>query len=151
MACCRGLAYKSTHLYPVRSTPTWGFPVTLPPERRRPWRASTSRRLDVDLEFARRLQATFNAEDTELQDQMEQLLRTAQRRYHCGICLDDFPEDDAVRIESCGHDICRDCVRGHVSTKIDERRFPVLCPVCMADHTNPNPGSMSYPISHFWF
>ncbi|KIJ09608.1 hypothetical protein PAXINDRAFT_172431 [Paxillus involutus ATCC 200175] len=107
-----------------------------------PWRASTSRRLDVDLDFARRLQATFNAEDTELQDQMEQLLRTAQRRYHCGICLDDFPEDDAVRIESCGHDICRDCVRGHVSTKIDERRFPVLCPVCMADHTNPNPGTI---------
>ncbi|KAF8838973.1 hypothetical protein BDN67DRAFT_970782 [Paxillus ammoniavirescens] len=106
-------------------------------------RTTTTHEIDPDLEFARRLQATFDAEDIELQDQMDQLLRTAQRRYHCGICLDDFPEDDAVRIESCGHDICRDCVRGHVCTKIDERRFPVLCPVCMADHTNRNPGTIS--------
>ncbi|KIK74109.1 hypothetical protein PAXRUDRAFT_792000, partial [Paxillus rubicundulus Ve08.2h10] len=112
-----------------------------------PWRAigdwTTSRRIVTDLEFARRLQATFDVEDTELHDQMDQLLRTAQRQYHCGICLDDFPEDDAVLIESCGHVICRDCVRGHVCSKIDERRFPVLCPVCMADHTNPNPGTIS--------
>ncbi|KAF8838980.1 hypothetical protein BDN67DRAFT_823371 [Paxillus ammoniavirescens] len=117
------------------------------PTGKTPWRAigdwSTSRRIDADLEFARGLQATFDAEDTELQDQMEQLLRTAQRLYHCGICLDEFPEDDAVRIDSCGHDICRDCVRGHVCVKIDERRFPVLCPVCTADHTNPNPGTIS--------
>ncbi|KIK73546.1 hypothetical protein PAXRUDRAFT_20736 [Paxillus rubicundulus Ve08.2h10] len=112
-----------------------------------PWRAigdwTTSRRIDADLEFARRLQATFDVEDTELHDQMDQLLLTAQRQYHCGICLDDFPEDDAVLIESCRHDICRDCVRGHVCSKIDERRFPVSCPVCMADHTNPNPGTIS--------
>ncbi|KIK76925.1 hypothetical protein PAXRUDRAFT_835170 [Paxillus rubicundulus Ve08.2h10] len=114
-------------------------------------RATTTHEIDPDLEFARRLQTTFDVEDAELHDQMDQLLRTAQRRYHCGICLDDFPEDDAVRIESCGHDICRGCVRGHVCAKIDERRFPVLCPVCMADHTNDNPGSMTYPLYNFLY
>ncbi|KIK79407.1 hypothetical protein PAXRUDRAFT_834120 [Paxillus rubicundulus Ve08.2h10] len=106
-------------------------------------RATTTREIDPDLEFARRLQATFDAEHMELQYQTDQLLQTAQRQYHCGICLDDFPEDDAVRVDSCGHDMCRDCARGHVSAKIDEHRFPVLCPVCMADHTNPNPGTFS--------
>ncbi|KIJ14058.1 hypothetical protein PAXINDRAFT_13174, partial [Paxillus involutus ATCC 200175] len=106
-------------------------------------RTTTTHEIDPDLEFARSLQANFDAEDIERQYQTDQLLRTAQRRYHCGICLDDFPEDDAVHIDSCGHDICRDCARGHVCTKIDERRFPVLCPVCMADHTNPNPGTVS--------
>ncbi|KAF8838971.1 hypothetical protein BDN67DRAFT_970780 [Paxillus ammoniavirescens] len=117
----------------------WGAVRDSPTDQR----TTTSREIDPDLEFARRLQATFDAEDIERQYQTDQLLRTAQRRYHCGICLDDFPEDDAVRIDSCGHDLCRDCARGHVCAKIDERRFPVLCPVCMADHTNPNPGTIS--------
>ncbi|KAF9220043.1 hypothetical protein BS17DRAFT_359651 [Gyrodon lividus] len=99
--------------------------------------------IDHDLELARRLQATFDAEDAQLSGQMVQLQRTAQRQYHCGICLDDFPEDDVVHIESCGHDLCRVCAHGHVCAKIDEHRFPVLCPVCTADQGNSNPGIIS--------
>jgi len=76
------------------------------------------------------------------------LLKTAQRLYHCRVCLADFPEDDALRIDACGHEICRNCARSHVCSKIDEHRFPVLCPVCMADHGNPNLSSMyHYSVS----
>lgn len=99
--------------------------------------------MDPNMEFALQLQATFDSENDMLLKQKHELMRTAQRQYHCGICLDDFPEDDAVRIDTCRHEICRDCVRGHVCTKIEEHRFPVLCPVCTADNKNQRPGSES--------
>ncbi|KAF8125317.1 hypothetical protein EV363DRAFT_1269943 [Boletus edulis] len=98
--------------------------------------------MDPGLEFALQLQAKFDSENEKLLKQRGELMRTAQRQYHCGICLDDFPEDDAVHIDACGHDICRDCARGHVCNKIEEHRFPVICPVCMADHKNQNPGTI---------
>lgn len=99
--------------------------------------------MDPNLQFALQLQATFDSENELLLKQKGELVQTAQRQYDCGVCLDDFPEDDAVYIEACGHEICRDCARGHVCSKIGEHRFPVLCPVCMADHKNQNPGSES--------
>ena len=99
--------------------------------------------MDPSMVFALQLQATFDSENEHLLKQKHELMRTAQRQYHCGVCLDDFPEDDVVHIDACGHEICRDCTRGHVYTKIEEHRFPVLCPVCMADHRNQNPGSES--------
>ena len=112
---------------------------------------STGKRRDFDSEdemdpnmiLALQLQATFDSENDFLLQQKLNLMQTAQRQYHCGVCLDDFPEDDVVRIDVCGHEICRDCARGHVSAKIEEHRFPVLCPVCMADHKNQNPASES--------
>ncbi|KAN0094327.1 hypothetical protein V8E55_002614 [Tylopilus felleus] len=99
--------------------------------------------MDPNLQFALQLQATFDSENELLLKQKGELVQTAQRQYDCGVCLDDFPEDDAVYIEACGHEICRDCARGHVCSKIGEHRFPVLCPVCMADHKNQNPGTFS--------
>ncbi|KAG9307908.1 hypothetical protein JVU11DRAFT_12952 [Chiua virens] len=102
--------------------------------------------IDPEMQFALQLQATFDAEHELLLKQKNDLIQTAQRQYHCGVCLDDFPEDDAVRISACGHEICRDCAQGHVCTKIEEHRFPVLCPVCMADHKNNNPGTITSPI-----
>ncbi|KAF9234663.1 hypothetical protein BU15DRAFT_65515 [Melanogaster broomeanus] len=100
-------------------------------------------KIDPDLEYARRLQESFNAEHFQLLTQTDQLRLTAQRQFHCGICLDDIPEDDAVHVESCGHDLCRDCARSHICAKIDEHRFPVLCPICMADHGNSDPGTIT--------
>lgn len=99
--------------------------------------------MDPNMKLALQLQATFDSENDFLLQQKHDLMQTVQRQYHCGVCLDDFPEDDVVRIDACGHEICRDCARGHVCTKIGEHRFPVLCPVCMADHKNQKPGSES--------
>ena len=97
--------------------------------------------MDPNLQLALKLQATFDSENDLLLKQKHEIMQTAQLQYHCGVCLDDFPEDDAVHIDSCGHEICRDCARGHVCSKIEEHRFPVLCPVCMADQRNQDPGS----------
>ncbi|KAI6126552.1 hypothetical protein F5141DRAFT_1081680 [Pisolithus sp. B1] len=98
---------------------------------------------DPNLKLVFELQRAFDDENRELTTQRDALLKTAQRLYHCGICLDDFPEDDVVHIDTCKHKICRDCARGHVSAKINECRFPVLCPVCTADPRNRNPGAIS--------
>ncbi|KAI6108640.1 hypothetical protein EDD17DRAFT_1874323 [Pisolithus thermaeus] len=98
---------------------------------------------DPNLKLVSELKRTFDDENRQLTMQRDVLLKTAQRHYHCGICLDDFPEDDVVYIDTCKHKICRDCARGHVSAKINERRFPVLCPVCTADPRNRNPGAIS--------
>ncbi|KAG6334038.1 hypothetical protein ID866_5055 [Astraeus odoratus] len=92
--------------------------------------------IDPNLAYALRLQREFDREDRELIAERNTLKKSAQRQYHCDICLEDFPEDDLIRIDSCGHEICRDCARGHVCSKIEQHRFPVLCPVCTAQQGN---------------
>ena len=57
---------------------------------------------------------------------------TAQRFFECGICMEEMPDDSIARPDPCGHDFCRDCLRGHVTARIDEHRFPILCPTCTA-------------------
>ncbi|KAH7883133.1 hypothetical protein F5I97DRAFT_182403 [Phlebopus sp. FC_14] len=101
---------------------------------------------DASFEFALHLQAMFDSEDAALVVQRDELLQNAQRRCHCGICLEDFPEDDAVRIEHCGHELCMDCARGHVFSKIEEHRFPVLCPLCTVDHAKRDPSTISRSV-----
>lgn len=138
---------------PLVVNTTRGAPVGLPrgPRLAQPSRSTRERgyvsdgqdEIDPSMQFALQLQASFDSENEFLLKQKHELVQTAQRQYHCGVCMDDFPEDDAVHIDACGHEICRDCARGHICSKIEEHRFPVLCPVCMADRKNQNPGSES--------
>jgi len=44
--------------------------------------------------------------------------------------MDEIPANLIARIDSCGHAFCRECLRGHVTARLDERKFPVLCPTC---------------------
>jgi hypothetical protein len=52
----------------------------------------------------------------------------------CGICLEEMPDDSIIRLDPCGHTFCRECLRGHVTTRLSERRFPILCPTCTASN-----------------
>ena len=65
---------------------------------------------------------------------------STSRSFSCTICMDEHPIDDIVEL-GCNHAICRDCIRGHICSKIEERRFPVVCPVCMTE-ANDQPGGM---------
>jgi len=56
-----------------------------------------------------------------------------EKVFECCICMDEMPVDSIARIDSCGHTFCRDCLRGHVKARLEERRFPILCPTCTAD------------------
>ncbi|KAJ8594920.1 hypothetical protein M405DRAFT_691170, partial [Rhizopogon salebrosus TDB-379] len=56
--------------------------------------------------------------------------------FSCAICMDKHPMDNTVELD-CDHQICRDCIRGHIRAKIEERRFPVFCPSCMGQGDRP--------------
>jgi len=52
--------------------------------------------------------------------------------FECGICMEEMLDDSIACPEPCGHAFCRECLRGHVTTRLGERRFPILCPTCTA-------------------
>jgi hypothetical protein len=48
-------------------------------------------------------------------------------------------EVEGIRLLPCAHGFCRDCLAGYVSSKIEERKFPVFCPLCMTEEGNASP------------
>jgi Ring finger domain len=84
------------------------------------------------LSHALQLQREFDAEDRALAAQRAELSKSLQHLFECGICMEEMPEDSKACPDSCGHPFCRDCLRGHVSARLEEHRFPILCPTCTA-------------------
>ncbi|KAG8219128.1 hypothetical protein J3R82DRAFT_4986 [Butyriboletus roseoflavus] len=64
--------------------------------------------------------------------------------FECVICFEDIPEEKGIHLLPCAHGFCRGCLVGHVCSKIEERKFPVFCPLCMAEQGNASP-------SELWF
>ncbi|KAL4071879.1 hypothetical protein J3A83DRAFT_4093165 [Scleroderma citrinum] len=95
------------------------------------------------LNLAFKLQETFDAEDAALHHQRAELESHLQKKFGCGICLEECPEDDSATVESCGHTMCRSCMKRSISAKIIERRFPILCPICAADNSGCPPAEIS--------
>jgi hypothetical protein len=80
-----------------------------------------------------RLQGEFDEENRALSAQRSELVESGQGWFECGICMDEMmPVDSIAIIDSCGHTFCRDCLHGHVTARLDEHRFPILCPTCTA-------------------
>ncbi|KAG8731354.1 hypothetical protein FRC11_004415, partial [Ceratobasidium sp. 423] len=52
--------------------------------------------------------------------------------FHCDICQDTEPEVDVAIVEGCGHRFGRDCLKGFVSSKLSDGKFPIVCPTCAA-------------------
>lgn len=88
------------------------------------------------------LQRSFDAEDLQLRYQMQTLAASLPHNFSCLICMDEQPVDNSVDLE-CNHSICRACIRGHICSKIEEHRFPILCPVCMTENNNRQPEAIS--------
>ena len=86
----------------------------------------------VQLSYAERLQKEFDNEDRALSADCIKLSHTVRQVFKCGICMEELPEDSVARPDPCGHSFCRDCMRGYVSSRLEERRFPILCPTCTA-------------------
>jgi chromosome segregation ATPase len=64
-----------------------------------------------------------------------------QYLFKCGVCMTEKPMDDVTPLHPCGHQFCRDCVKNYVGAKLDDRSFPILCPICMTDGGRASPGS----------
>ncbi|KAF9220038.1 hypothetical protein BS17DRAFT_715814 [Gyrodon lividus] len=93
--------------------------------------------------ITRRFQNIYDAEDRQLRRQHAELTGHIQVTFRCGVCFDDFPEDDAATVDNCSHTMCRSCLRDFVCSKIQEHRFPIMCPLCTAIDKNPNPAVIS--------
>jgi hypothetical protein len=89
---------------------------------------------DIDsILYAMRLQEEFEREDRALSAQRTELVKSGQGWFECGICMDEtMPVDSIAIIDSCGHTFCRECLHGHVTARLGEHRFPILCPTCTA-------------------
>ena len=77
-----------------------------------------------------RLRHKFNKEDRALSAQLTELGNP--KVFVCGICFEEMLDDSLIRLDPCGHTFCRECLRGHVTTRLSERRLPILCPTCTA-------------------
>ncbi|CAE6353168.1 unnamed protein product [Rhizoctonia solani] len=84
------------------------------------------------LELALRLQQQFDNETAEL-SMGESLAKALERpKFDCGICMETYTDEAIARIVGCGHSCCRDCMRSNIQSKVEERRYPIPCPFCVA-------------------
>ncbi|KAI0650279.1 hypothetical protein C8Q79DRAFT_1006563 [Trametes meyenii] len=81
------------------------------------------------------MQHEFDEENRQLEEQLKYLQKIQPKFFHCGICFDEFQEDNVARVAPCEHAYCRDCLTGYATSKIEEHRYPILCPQCTADKT----------------
>ena len=96
---------------------------------------------DESIQLAIETQRQFEQEDARLRSQFVALQAEATSTFHCGICLEDQSEFMVSRIEPCGHEFCRDCIRDYIRSRLGEHRFPILCPVRSAERDTVDPGS----------
>jgi len=89
---------------------------------------------EASLLLALQMQADFSNEDSNLRTQLHDL-QSSQSTFQCGICIDDNPMDDIYVLHSgdkLGHNFCRTCLREHITVQLQEHRFPIFCPMCVA-------------------
>jgi len=95
----------------------------------------------LNLAAALELQEYFDTEDLQLRDQIQTLAGSLPHSFSCAICMEEQPVDNSVDLE-CDHSICRTCIRGHIFSKIEEHRFPIMCPVCVIEKNNRQPAGL---------
>ncbi|KAF8729986.1 Ring finger, partial [Rhizoctonia solani] len=84
------------------------------------------------LELAMRLQQQFDNETVDF-SKGESLAKTLERpKFDCGICMETYTDEAIARIDGCGHSCCRECMRSNIQSKIEERKYPIPCPFCVA-------------------
>lgn len=56
-----------------------------------------------------------------------------QKKFDCGVCMDEYPLDDVTRVDDCEHQFCRSCFKAYLASQLDDGAFPILCPTCKAE------------------
>ncbi|PCH33340.1 hypothetical protein WOLCODRAFT_14646 [Wolfiporia cocos MD-104 SS10] len=93
--------------------------------------------LDEDNEL---LADLLSAIEQHLVQEQERRRRAALPKVKCAICLDDFIEEEIAIFGYCGHQFCKECMRGYVISKINARCYPIVCPTCMTDREQEDVG-----------
>ena len=89
--------------------------------------------------LALELQRFYDEEDRQLGAERSALRKHAQAEFFdCGICFENLHRENIAQFASCKHRYCRSCLREHVSSTLEQRRYPIICPECKAKNV-PNP------------
>jgi hypothetical protein len=96
--------------------------------------------LDGETVVLKELQREFDDEDSRLRTEREALANAQPLTFTCAVCKEELPEDFVARVPDCGHGFCRECLKTYAVSKLEEHRFPILCPSCIADTTGKEPG-----------
>ncbi|KAJ7307075.1 hypothetical protein DFH08DRAFT_901173 [Mycena albidolilacea] len=96
-----------------------------------------------DASEAQARQREFEAEDALLVAERAALQKEVQAVFECGVCFDKYPEDYVARIPDCTHGFCRDCMKGYVVSKLQDKLYPIFCPICVTDNARVEPGVIS--------
>jgi len=82
-------------------------------------------------DLARQLQAQ---EDSTLREHRMLVQESARfKAFDCAICMEKYPEDYSAPVRSCGHALCRACMKEHVQSQVDQAIWPIRCPLCVAN------------------
>jgi hypothetical protein len=55
--------------------------------------------------------------------------------FECGICHERCGNDVKISVVDCEHSYCRECVGLLARAKIEDNRYPILCPDCLIDRS----------------
>ncbi|KAG2011650.1 IBR domain-containing protein [Coprinopsis cinerea AmutBmut pab1-1] len=64
--------------------------------------------------------------------------------FECAVCFDTFSITSGIQLSGCDHRFCKECLRGHVQSFLDNGRYPIECPVCLLDRGISDPGNVTY-------
>lgn len=78
-------------------------------------------------------QARRMAMEEEEQVRQFQQLQETYKYFECGVCSDEYEDGDGARAHGCEHVVCRGCMLGQVNAQVEQRHWPVFCPLCPAD------------------
>ena len=87
-------------------------------------------RLLVVLWEAKSVEGLLSSLASKLEDSNPTIVTSAG---DCPICTEHCPPKDMAMVEGCGHVMCKGCLRDYISSRLGERAWPVLCPICMAE------------------
>ncbi|KAF8490479.1 hypothetical protein JB92DRAFT_3243549 [Gautieria morchelliformis] len=88
---------------------------------------------EADWEVAWRAQEEFDREHNALSSEMALLFK-------CPVCFETYPEDFVAQIDSCRHKLCRRCMKEFTTSKLEEHRYPIICPICQTGQNVKEPG-----------
>ena len=87
-------------------------------------------RLLVALWEPKGVEGLLNALASKLRDPSPAILMSSG---DCAVCTEHFSPEDMITVEGCGHATCKGCLREYIGARMEERIWPVLCPICMAE------------------
>jgi hypothetical protein len=94
--------------------------------------------LHLDWQLAAQLQVGLLRKTTispvqEVANNNSRNILDCESTFDCGICGDRQDNSVKISLVVCGHMYCRDCVTSLVKAKIDDNRYPIVCPECLID------------------